>query len=63
MGSSKREEALLNERKSDATSDETLSEIEDNEKDSAANSVAEEPGPSPDGPVHESVETKDVAPL
>lgn len=63
MESSTKQEALLNERKSDATSDETLSEIEDNEKDSAANPVAEKPGPSPDGPVHEPVETNDVAPL
>jgi hypothetical protein len=63
MESSKREEAALNGRKSEATSDETLSEIEDTEKDSASQNVAERPAPSPDGPVDEPMKPDDAGPM
>ena len=63
MESPKREEAALNERKSEATSDETLSEIEGNEKDSTSENVVERPAPSPDGLVDEPAGTKDAGPM
>ena len=63
MESSKRKEDALNERKSEATSNETLSEIEDNERDSASGSVVERPAPSPDGPVDEPMKPDDAGPV
>lgn len=57
------DEELLDERKSDATSDETLSDIE--EADSASDSVSPEPGPgpSPDGAIDDRDEIKDAGPM
>jgi hypothetical protein len=63
MESPKREEAALNERESEATSDETLSEIEHNEKDSTSENVVERPAPSPDGSVDEPLRTDDAGPI
>ena len=63
MASSKREEVALDERKSEATSDETLSQMEDHEKDSASENLTDRPAPSPDGSVDEPAETTDPGPM
>jgi len=53
----------LEERKADATSDETLSDIEETEKDSVSVSTGQDPGPSPDGTFDEKKETDDAGPM
>jgi hypothetical protein len=53
----------LDERKSEATSDETLSDLEDSETDSGSSSIKSDPGPSPDGALDESDEIKDAGPM
>jgi hypothetical protein len=60
---SKRGAQDLDERKSDATSDETLSDIEETEKDSASATTRQDPGPSPDGAFDEKKETDDAGPM
>lgn len=59
---SKKEDAL-EQRKSDATSDETLSQIEETEKGSSSSDTGLDPGPSPDGRLDESDELKDAGPM
>lgn len=54
---------LLDERKSDATSDETVSDLRQSEKDSSSVSSRRGEGPSPDGAVDESDELKDADPI
>ena len=53
----------IDERKSDATSNKTLSDIEENEKDSSLENPREGPGPSPDGLLDEPGEIKDTGPM
>ena len=53
----------LEERKSDATSDKTLSELEESEPVTSGDSIQGEPGPSPDGAVDETDELKDAGPM
>jgi hypothetical protein len=53
----------IDQRKSDATSDETLSEIEETEDDSNSEASTHDPGPSPDGLLDEPDELKDAGPM
>jgi hypothetical protein len=48
---------------SEATSKETLSDIEENEADPGANSAQSDRRPSPDGALDESAEIKDAGPM
>ncbi|HBB89853.1 MAG TPA: hypothetical protein DC047_19790 [Blastocatellia bacterium] len=48
---------------SDATSKETLSDVQENEKQSGSTADALDPGPSPDGAFDESDELKDAGPM
>ena len=50
-------------QKSDATSNKTLSDIEETEKDSSLENPSEDPGPSPDGLLDEPGEIKDTGPM
>lgn len=61
----KKQTSLDDERESDATSKETLEDIEDNEKASSIKkSGGEESGvPSPDGAFDERGESKDAGPM
>jgi hypothetical protein len=52
----------LDERKSEATSDETLSDLEETE-DSSSTDTDLDPGPSPDGALDEPDEIKDAGPM
>ena len=54
---------LLAERKSEATSDETLSDLQETEKDSNSTETGLDPGPSPDGMFDEQDEIKDAGPI
>lgn len=56
-------EKTLAERKSEATSDETVSDLEETEKESNSTGTGLEPGPSPDGMLDEPDETKDAGPI
>ena len=49
-------------RASEATSNKTLSDIEETEKDSSLKNPSEDPGPSPDGLLDEPGEIKDTGP-
>jgi hypothetical protein len=53
----------LDERKSEATSDETLSDIEETEQDSSLENPRDDVGPSPDGLLDEPDEIKDAGPM
>jgi hypothetical protein len=53
----------LKDRLSDATSDETLSEIEETESELDSNTVELDPGPSPDGLLDEPDKLKDAGPM
>jgi hypothetical protein len=53
----------LAERNSEATSNQTLSEIEETEDDLVADSPKHDPGPSPDGLLDEPDEIKDAGPM
>jgi len=55
-------EKELDERKSEATSNKTLSDIEETEQDSTLENPREDPGPSPDGVLDEPDESKDAGP-
>jgi hypothetical protein len=48
---------------SDATSKETLSDVEQNEEDSGSSVSQTDRGPSPDGALDESDEIKDAGPM
>jgi hypothetical protein len=48
---------------SEATSKETLSDIEETEKDPVSESSTPDPGPSPDGALDENDEIKDAGPM
>lgn len=52
-----------NRRESEATTDKTLSDIEQTEKNSGSGSTQTDSGPSPDGALDESDETKDAGPM
>lgn len=54
---------LLKERKSEATSKETLSDLEEAEKGLASPGDESSPGPSPDGQLDETDELKDAGPM
>ncbi len=53
----------LDERKSDATSKETLSDIKQSEKGSGSSGGDRDPGPSPDGAFDEERETDKAGPM
>jgi len=65
--SSKRQESnnakKLEERKSEATSDKTVSDLEETETDSSLGDAGLDPGPSPDGMLDEPDEIKDAGPI
>ena len=49
--------------KSEATTDETLSDIEQTEENSGSDTTQSDSGPSPDGTLDESDEIKDAGPM
>lgn len=53
----------LEDRLSEATSDKTLSDLEETETESSATDTALDPGPSPDGILDEPDEIKDAGPM
>jgi hypothetical protein len=53
----------LDGRKAEATSDETLSDIEETEQDSSLENPRDDVGPSPDGLLDEPDEIKDAGPM
>ena len=53
----------LNERKSEATSDKTLSDLEETETDSSSTDTGLDPGPSPDGMLDGPDEIRDAGPI
>jgi hypothetical protein len=53
----------LDQRKSAATNDETLSDIDESDTDSTARPGKLDPGPSPDGTLDERDELKDAGPM
>jgi hypothetical protein len=53
----------LDRRKSDATIEKTLSDIEETEHDSSLDNPKEDLGPSPDGLLDEPEEIKDAGPM
>ncbi len=55
-------EDALEQRKSEATSDETLKDLDEREKNTSS-SDTRDPGPSPDGRFDESDELKDADPI
>jgi len=57
------DKARLNERKSEATSDKTLSDLEETETDSSSTDTGLDAGPSPDGMLDEPDEIKDAGPI
>ena len=59
----RRDEEALRERHSEATSDETLSDVEESEEVTSGDSIQGEPGPSPDGRLDETDELKDAGPM
>ena len=59
---SQREDAL-EQRKSDATSDKTVDDVEKTEKDAGSSGSESDPGPSPDGRLDEDDELKDAGPM
>ena len=61
--SAQEKERKLAERKSEATSDQTLHDLEETETDSSSNDTGLDPGPSPDGMLDESDEIKDAGPM
>ena len=62
-GLSQEDETKFTERKSEATSDETLSDIEETEQDSSLENPRDDIGPSPDGLLDEPDEIKDAGPM
>ena len=56
-------EELVEERKSEATSPETLSDVEEGEKAGSSSDTGHDPGPSPDGGLDEGGELKDADPM
>jgi hypothetical protein len=50
-------------RLSEATSNKTLSDLEETETDSTSTGTGLDPGPSPDGALDESDEIKDAGPM
>ena len=59
--SSKAEE--LDVRKSEATTDETVSDLQETEKDSGSTSSDPDPGPSPDGALDDSDKIRGADPM
>ena len=55
--------ALLDERKSEATSDKTLRDLEETETGSSSTDTGFDSGPSPDGMLDEPDEVKDAGPI
>lgn len=51
------------ERRAEGTSDETLSDLEENEADVESGSTRSDAGPAPDGALDESDESKDAGPM
>jgi hypothetical protein len=61
--SGKSTEDLFNERQSEATSDETVSDLEETKESSSSASANSDPGPSPDGALDEGDEINDAGPM
>jgi hypothetical protein len=57
------ERKALDERKSEATSAETLTDLQETESESGSEDSKREPGPSPDGLLDEPDEIKDAGPV
>jgi hypothetical protein len=57
------ERKALDERKSEATSAETLSDLQETESESGSEDSERDPGPSPDGLLDEPDEIKDAGPM
>ena len=53
----------LEERKSEATSDKTLSDLEQTETDSSSTDTGLDPGPSPDGMLDQPDKINDAGPI
>jgi len=53
----------LEERKSEATTKETVSDLQEIDEDSGSVNPDPDPGPSPDGAIDESDEIKDAGPM
>ena len=53
----------LDERKSEATSDKTVSDLDETETVSSSGDAGLDPGPSPDGMLDEPDEIKDAGPI
>ena len=56
-------EDALEQRKSEATSDETVSDVEKTGNDAGSSDSNSDPGPSPDGRLDEADELKDAGPM
>lgn len=56
-------EDALKQRKSDATSEETVDDVAQTEKDANASNSKPDAGPSPDGRLDEGDELKDAGPM
>ena len=63
MQDSKRVEEQVADRKSEATSDETLSDVEETENDASTGNSGVDHGPAPDGRLDEPDEVKDAGPI
>jgi hypothetical protein len=57
------ERKTLDERKSEATSSETLTDLQETESESGSTNSKRDPGPSPDGLLDEPDEIKDAGPM
>lgn len=57
------EREVLDERKSEATSAETLNDLQETESESGSANSKRAPGPSPDGLLDEPDEVKDAGPM
>ena len=57
------ERKALDERKSEATSPEILTDLEETESESSSANSKRDPGPSPDGLLDEPDEIKDAGPM
>jgi hypothetical protein len=56
-------EDALEQRKSEATSDETVEDVEKTGNDAGSSDSNNDPGPSPDGRLDEADELKDAGPM
>jgi len=62
-GKAPNDDPKLDKRKSAATNDETLSDIEESDTNATSGTSDLDPGPSPDGTIGERDELKDAGPM